>query len=398
MDLKGLFKCLILYVVAAFCLGLFVSRFIPIRGNGLREVGENLMNSPQDCGVKVYPYETDAKTCVDVKGNTYSSTGEDAAGWFFYGCGKEKTYKVHPNKALALVLTKGKFYFWYHKKAVFTIWEKSGGKWWKMQSVESQRDWKNNVVIPYTPKSSDIKIKAEQFFYLDVYQDKDLSKVYPQPDELAQMTESESIPEKEEIVDDVNQKFNSKVAKLIDVAVPDNSKSEVILEKRELVDYVNSEFKFKIGRFSDMQVTENENKNIVGFFDTVYGKNPLDEKNSVPAVSLRVEKCWNKFIRSCLGECISPCDGLAFGKLCNSRYHNYSSSMFSTPPSEKQVRGFMTIKIEIKCDSEEYHGLAVQKNDMIYIIMYLRASDKYAAMPSEIGNRILESFDFTEEQ
>lgn len=323
-----------------FALGLFASGFHAVCGNGCKEYGETLETCPQDFS-KIDPFESDAVRCMDNKWKTYPSTGKDAAQWFFYGCGKEKFYRVNPNEKILLVLTCGDNNGWRDNKQALTIWEKKDGKWWQMQNLIVRKELPRKIIIHYVPKSDVIKIKAEEYFFLEVYTEKPII---------------------------------SRIEK--------QAKEEPKPVSIDTVDYVSKEFNYKIKVFKDMRV-ENPSADTTSFFHSVYGRNPFDAQQSVPAVTVRVIKCWGREFADCVGE------GLP-------QFSNCSKSKFSWPPSKRKVGNYVTFQVERQCNEEEYRALAVIKDDSIYLVMFLLGSEKYVPLPLETGSMILDSFDFTE--
>lgn len=139
-------------------------------GNGVCENEESIGTCPSDCGVELYPYSSDVKKCVDSTGNNWPSSGYGYAPWFVWGgCSRMKYYNVNAKETLALYVYTDSCDNCVCNYPNFYVYENIGGSWVKKNYFDLPDEKGISKVIEYTPTSSQIKIYANECFYMKVY-------------------------------------------------------------------------------------------------------------------------------------------------------------------------------------------------------------------------------------
>ncbi|MBR9679156.1 MAG: hypothetical protein GON13_02725 [Nanoarchaeota archaeon] len=146
-------------------------------GDGVCNINENCSSCVQDCndcvttisnGYKIYPVESDVDYCINSRGVTYPTIGDGSANWFVWGgCSNYKIYETLQNESIKL--------YYYTDAYVctnpdFEIYEFNGAFWVKKTEYNNPNQKSYSGDIYYTPKTSKIKIKTSNCFYLNIYQ------------------------------------------------------------------------------------------------------------------------------------------------------------------------------------------------------------------------------------
>jgi hypothetical protein len=143
-------------------------------GDNVCGEGESLSKCPQDCGKKIFPYDSDASdSCRDSRGNSYSRSGENAAQWYHWGgCGSEKYYEVTLKKAVVFHSYTDSCDSCVCNYPDFTVSEYVNGTWVAERYFDLPESPALSKLISYWPRSDKIKVSAKGCFYQNIYVEK----------------------------------------------------------------------------------------------------------------------------------------------------------------------------------------------------------------------------------
>lgn len=139
-------------------------------GNGICESDEAIGICPSDCGTEIYPYSSDVQKCVDSTGNNWPASGYGYAPWFIWGgCSRMKYYNVNANEAMAFYVYTDSCPDCVCNHPNFYVYENIEGSWVKKNYYDLPDEQGISKIVEYVPSSSQIKIYANECFYMKVY-------------------------------------------------------------------------------------------------------------------------------------------------------------------------------------------------------------------------------------
>lgn len=162
----------------------------------------------------------------------------------------------------------------------------------------------------------------------------------------------------------------------------------------ELKIYKNEKYNFMIEYFTDKLAIERDyeterltnNPNLlfdVFFYDSNYGVNTKKTK-SIPVITIEVFECEEEDFSKCYDQIICGPERYVKGSIGSS----YGSSYF-------QINGLSTHSLNFTWNSqEEIRGIAVVKDQLLYIVLVRTGSKNFKSIPEKIFNKILSSFTF----